>query len=69
MTDRLAQFQAKHPDRAQRWDRLLGPLLGMGLRVEGKLARAALDDVESRLLAAVYGEEDPVVATSTATVP
>lgn len=71
MTDRLAQFQEKHPDRAARWDRIIAPLLGMrpSQVTPDSLARKTLDDVQGRLLAAVYGEAEPTVPTATATVP
>ena len=69
MSDRLDTLKAKHPDRAKRLDRLVSPLLGMSGKEESRVAREALDFVESRIIACLFGDEDPSTPTSTATVP
>ena len=66
---RLQTFTEKFPDRAERLDRVIGPLIGQTGREEGRIAREALDQVEARILAAVWGDEEPVIPSSSATVP
>lgn len=58
---RLQTFTEKFPDRAERLDRVIGPLIGQTGREEGRIAREALDQVEARILAAIYGEDAPVI--------
>ena len=71
MSERLAQFKEKRPEGARRWDVILSPLLGMRVTqlTEGSLARRAMDDVQSRLLAAQFGEPEPTVPTSSVEIP
>ena len=68
---RLEAMQEKRPDAYATWQRLLAPLMGFSPRTldSSPFAKASCDDLISRLLAAQFGDPEPVVATSSVTVP
>ena len=59
--DRLQTLRDKHKDRANRLDAILCPLLGMRVShlQTTPLARTTMDQVQGRLLAAIFGDVEP----------
>lgn len=63
MTDRLLTFRTKYPDRCQRLEALVRPLVGIPrVPSHDSLAQRTLNDVLGRLLAAIYGDEEEIVS-------
>lgn len=71
MSTRLAQFKERRPDAYDEWSRLLSPLMGFAPKMldSSPFARASCDDPIARLLASQFGDPEPVVPTSVASVP
>ena len=69
--DRLGTLREKYPSRAHRMDAILVGLMGMkpSLLESSPFARESMDTVQRRLLWAVFGDDEPPVPTSVASVP
>ena len=68
---RLQAFQDKRPEAYAEWCRMLAPLMGFAPKMldSSPFAKASCNDLIARLLASQYGDPEPVVPSSTASVP